>query len=61
MSPTNLQLQIEAMAVVTRVEGMKAQNAMRAIRGEYPEYEFDDFDTCACQLEGIMQAVSHEP
>ncbi len=61
MNATNLQLQIEAMSVMVRVEGMKAQNAKRAMMDEYPEYELADFDTYACQLEAIMQAVSHEP
>jgi hypothetical protein len=61
MSPTNLQLQIEAMAVMVRVEGMKAQNARCAMMDEYPEYDLSDFDTYADQLDGIRQAVSHEP
>lgn len=60
MNPLNLQLQIEAMAIMVRVEGMKAANLVAALRQEYPAYDESDFDTYACQLDGIMQAVSHE-
>lgn len=61
MNATNLQLQIEAMATMVRVEGMKAENALHIARGDYPPYGESDFDSYACQLDGIMQAVSHEP
>lgn len=59
MTPVNLQLQIEAMSVMVRVEGMRAQNTLRATQGERPEYDFEDFEVYACQLENIMQAVDH--
>ena len=49
------------MSVMVRVDGMKARNAICATRGEHLEYDLNDFDTYACQLEAIMQAVSHEP
>lgn len=61
MNATNLQLQIEAMAVMVRVDGMKAENSLHIARGGYPPYGESDFEVYACQLDSIVQAVSHEP
>ena len=61
MNATNLQLQIEAMAVVARVEGMKAQNAKNAALGEYPEYDFAAFEVYAFQLDNIRDSIDREP
>lgn len=60
MNSQNLQLQIQAMAVMVRVDGMKAENQSRQYYGEGPAYHDDSFEIMACELDGIMQSVSHE-
>ena len=60
MNAHNLQTQILAMAIMVRVEGMKADNAIRFNRGENFAYGESDFEHMACELDGLMQGVSHE-
>ena len=57
MSPHNLRIQIRAMAVLAQVEGMKAQNELRLVQGEYPEYSFSDFDTYVDMLNTLSLEV----
>ena len=60
MNAHNLQLQIQAMAVMVRVDGMKAENQVREQLGHSLAYQEDSFEIMACELDGIMQSVSHE-
>jgi len=57
MNATQTKLLIDAMAVSARVEGMKTQNQFNAMRTEYPEYFYADFELLACELEGIGQSL----
>lgn len=60
MTPHNLQLQIQAMSVMVRVDGMKSENQAREQLGHSLAYQEDSFEEMACQLDSIMQDVSHE-
>ena len=60
MNAQNLQLQIQAMAVMVRVDGMKAANNAKFISCQQIIYHEDSFEIMACELDGIMQNVSHE-
>lgn len=55
MSPYNLQLQIQAMAIMVRVEGMKAENQQRLQQQESMQYYEDAFEIMACELDGLTQ------
>lgn len=59
MNSINLQIQILAMAAITEVEAMKADNALRAVRGKEPAYNEDDFMLKAGELEGLASGVIH--
>lgn len=60
MSPHNLQIQLQAMAVMVRVEGMKAENSSKVAIGQNPVYDESDFERSACDIDELMQEVSHE-
>jgi len=60
MTPVNLQIQIQAMAIMVRIEGMKADNQQRVHREEYAANTELDFERMACELDGLQQQVSHE-
>jgi hypothetical protein len=60
LSPHNLQQQIMAMAVMTRVEGMKIANTERSNKGESPAYVESDFEYSAKELDTLMQDVIHD-
>jgi hypothetical protein len=57
MTPHNLQIYIQALACVARVEGMKADNAARVASEDGPRWVYSDFDDMADQLDGLVQAV----
>lgn len=57
MNETVLKLMLDGLATNARIEGMKAQNAANAVRGEHPEYQYHDFDTLACELEATGQSI----
>lgn len=59
MNSTNLQIQISAMAIMVQVEGMKADNAICAMRGEYPNHDESSFEMMASDLHRLMQDVDH--
>lgn len=44
------------LSVQAEIEGMKAQNAIQAIRNEYPTYNEGDFQAKAGRLENIAYA-----
>ena len=58
MSAQNLQVQIQAMAIQARIDGMKADNAIRYERGECFSYGESDFDEMANQLDALLNEVS---
>lgn len=60
MNAHNLQIQIQAMAIMVRVDGMKADNAIRFNKGENFAYDESDFEYQADQLDNLMREVSHE-
>lgn len=53
-----LEIQIQAMAVVVRVEGMKADNQQREHRQESLAYVESDFERAACELESLWQELT---
>lgn len=59
MNAHNLQIHIQAMAVVVRVEGMKADNDIRFNRRENFAYDQSDFEYAAADLDKLMQDVDH--
>ena len=50
-------LMVEAMAYQARVEGMKAENAARAVRGESPAYTEAQFESESASLFHIAAAL----
>jgi len=59
MSPTNLEIQIQAMAIMVRVDGMKAENKIREMNESDPRHEEIDFIEMADQLDSLLPQVSH--
>lgn len=57
MQDWQVKLQLECMAVMARVEGMKAQNMRDTHNGSKPQYDYDDFDALACEIEGMAQEI----
>lgn len=60
MSPINLQIQIQAMAIMVRVDGMKADNTIRKMNGSDLRYHEIEFQGMADQLDGLLSQVSYE-
>lgn len=58
MNAQNLQVQIQAMEIQARIDGMKADNAIRFIRGECFSYGESDFGKMADQLDALINEVS---
>lgn len=59
MTPVNLQIQIEAMAIIVRVDGMKADNKIREIEGCDIRYDDPAFILMAEQLDELVAQVSY--
>ena len=50
---------IEALAIVAEVDGMKAENMIRELRGESLAYNGDDFQKKASQLKSIAVKLKY--
>jgi len=60
MNSHNLQLMLQAQAIMIRVEGMKAENQTRAANGDAAAYGEEHFQAESDTMGFIMQDVSHE-
>jgi len=57
MEDWQVQLQLQAMAVMVRVEGMKADNEQLRATNEPPLYNGEDFERMACEIESCIQGM----
>lgn len=58
MTPMNLQIQIQAMAIMVRIEGMKAENQQSIQNQTGVQYSEDSFEIKACELDSLWQEVT---
>lgn len=47
-------------AVQAKIEGMKAQNKIDDMNGNYPSWSFSDFDDCSEELKSLAYAPDEE-
>lgn len=57
MEGWQVKLQIEAMAYLAEIEGMKAENAIRESKGESLAYTGEDFNYIASEMRNIAQHI----
>jgi hypothetical protein len=58
MQDWQVQLMLQAQAVIVRVEGMKAENQHCLFKNMAPTYTFDYFYSAADEINGIAQAMA---
>lgn len=57
MKDWQVRLQMQAMAAMIRVEGMKAENMQRAHRGESMAFAEDDFEMIAKEVDVLAHEI----
>lgn len=60
MTPVNLQIQIQAMSIMAKIESLKADNEMQKQKQQYISYGLEDFEILAIELSDLAREIIHE-